>query len=112
MSGDFAPDQKRYLEGFVSGLTAARAARGSAPAGSEPSGPDAVHLKAQDRVVAAGGKLSEQEKFKRELHPFDAYQRLKEQADKTEPPKAADNFRWRYYGLFYVAPAQDSYMCR
>ena len=24
----------------------------------------------------------------------------------------ADNFRWRYYGLFYVAPAQDSYMCR
>ena len=24
----------------------------------------------------------------------------------------ADNFRWRYYGLFYVAPAQNSYMCR
>ncbi|MFL5040649.1 MAG: NirA family protein [Xanthobacteraceae bacterium] len=112
MSGDFAPDQKRYLEGFVSGLTAARAARGSAPAGSEPSGPDAAHVKAQDRVVAAGAKLSEQEKFKRELHPFDAYQRLKEQADKNEPPKPADNFRWRYYGLFYVAPAQNSYMCR
>ena len=28
------------------------------------------------------------------------------------PPTPADNFRWRYYGLFYVAPAQDSYMCR
>src|SRR5215211_7062504 len=112
MSGDFAPDQKRYLEGFVSGLTAARAARGSAPAGSEPSGPDAAHVKAQDRVVAAGAKLSEQEKFKRDLHPFDAYPRLKEQADKNEPPKPADNFRWRYYGLFYVAPAQNSYMCR
>ncbi|MEY9885015.1 ferredoxin-nitrite reductase [Bradyrhizobium sp. USDA 328] len=25
---------------------------------------------------------------------------------------AADNFRWRYYGIFYVAPTQDSYMCR
>jgi ferredoxin-nitrite reductase len=112
MSGDFAPDQKRYLEGFVSGLTAARAARGSAPARSEPSGPDAVHLKAQDRVVAAGGKLSEQEKFKRELHPFDGYQRLKDQADNNEAPKPADNFRWRYFGLFYVAPAQSSYMCR
>src|SRR2546430_1811638 len=112
MSGDFAPDQKRYLEGFVSGLTAARAARGSAPARSEPSGPDAAHMKAQDRAVAAGGKLSEQEKFKRELHPFDAYQRLKDQAAKNEPPKPADNFRWRYYGLFYVAPAQSSYMCR
>jgi ferredoxin-nitrite reductase len=62
--------------------------------------------------VAAGGKLADQEKFKRELHPFDAYERLKEQARKNEAPKPADNFRWRYYGLFYVAPAQTSYMCR
>jgi ferredoxin-nitrite reductase len=28
MSGDFLPEQKRYLEGFVSGLQIARAARG------------------------------------------------------------------------------------
>lgn len=115
MSGDFTPDQKRYMEGFVSGLTAARAARGAAPgttAKSEPSGPDAIHLKAQDRTIAAGGKLADQEKFKREQHPFDAYERLKQQAANNEPPKPADNFRWRYYGLFYVAPAQSSYMCR
>jgi ferredoxin-nitrite reductase len=115
MSSDFTPDQKRYLEGFASGLTAARAGRGRAPAGpsaAEPAGPDAAHLKAQDRVLAAGGKLSDQEKVKRELHPFDAYERLKEQATNNEAPKAPDNFRWRYYGLFYVAPAQSSYMCR
>ena len=31
MSGDFSPDQKRYLEGFVSGLNAARATRGVLP---------------------------------------------------------------------------------
>ena len=105
MSGDFSPDQKRYLEGFVSGLNAARATRGVLPGGKgEPTGPDAIHLKAQDRVTAAGGKLADQEKFKREQHPFDAYDRLKEQAEKNEPPKPADNFRWRYYGLFYVAP--------
>src|SRR5262249_59958706 len=55
---------------------------------------------------------SDQEKFKREQHPFDAYERLKEQAEKNEAPKPPDNFRWRYYGLFYVAPAQNSYMCR
>ncbi len=30
----------------------------------------------------------------------------------TRRRSPADNFRWRYYGLFYVAPAQDSYMCR
>src|SRR5215813_2681119 len=115
MSSDFTPEQKRYLEGFVSGLTAARASRvGVArPAvAAEPVGPDAIHINAQDRTIAAGGKLSDPEKFKREQHPFDAYDRLKQQAANNEPPKPADNFRWRYYGLFYVAPAQSSYMCR
>src|SRR5882672_11179886 len=115
MSGDFSPEQKRYLEGFTSGLQIARAGRGlggGKPAAQVPSGPDAEHIAAQDRTVAAGGKLNDQEKFKREQHPFDAYGRLKEQAANNAPPKPADNFRWRYYGLFYVAPAQDSYMCR
>jgi ferredoxin-nitrite reductase len=113
MSSDFSPEQKRYLEGFVSGLTAARATRGGAPAAAgEPTGPDAIHRKAQDRVIASGAKLSDQEKFKRDEHPFDAYARLKDQAARNEAPKPADNFRWRYYGLFYVAPAQNSYMCR
>ena len=116
MSSDFTPDQKRYLEGFASGLNAARVQRGPSPANGagngEPTGPDAIHVKAQDRVLAAGGQLAEQEKFKRELHPFDAYERLKLQAANNEPPKPADNFRWRFHGLFYTAPAQNAYMCR
>jgi len=125
MSGDFTPEQKRYLEGFVSGLQIARAARGLAgnasrtaavqvpdAAAAQPVGPDAPHLIAQDRVIAAGGKLSDQEKFKRELHPFDGYEKLKAQADANEPPKPDDNFRWRFFGLFYCAPAQKTYMCR
>jgi ferredoxin-nitrite reductase len=119
MSGDFNPEQKRYLEGFVAGLQIAKAARAStgAPAvagakTAEPGGPDAAHVRAQDRVLAAGGKLSEQEKFKRELHPFDGYERLKAQAANNEYPKPPDNFRWRFFGLFYVAPNQNSYMCR
>ena len=116
MSGDFEPEQKRYLEGFVAGLQIAKSARGAGDAppakSSEPVGPDAAAIKAQDRAVAAGGKLSDQEKFKRELNPLDGYEKLKEQAEKNEPPKPPDNFRWRFYGLFYVAPAQNSYMCR
>lgn len=114
MGSEFSIDQKRYLEGFATGVTAARAARGSLPAGSaaSPSGPDAIHLQAQDRVTASGKKLNDQEKWKREQHPFDAYARLKQQAKDNAAPKPADNFRWRYYGLFYVAPAQTSYMCR
>jgi ferredoxin-nitrite reductase len=114
MGSEFTIDQKRYLEGFASGVTAARAQRGALPAGgaAAPTGPDAIHLAAQDRFTAAGKKLAEQEKWKREEHPFDAYRRLKQQAKDNVPPKPADNFRWRYYGLFYVAPAQSSYMCR
>jgi ferredoxin-nitrite reductase len=116
MSGDFNPEQKRYLEGFVAGLQIAKATRASggavAAAAAEPTGPDAEHLRAQDRVLKAGGKLSEQEKFKRELHPLDGYERLKAQAANNEYPKPPDNFRWRFFGLFYVAPNQNSYMCR
>jgi ferredoxin-nitrite reductase len=122
MTGDFEPEQKRYLEGFVAGLQIAKSAggfprpAGAAPANAAPAtvttGPDAPHIAAQDRVVKAGGKLSDQEKFKRELHPFDGYEKLKAQAATNEPPKPDDNFRWRFFGLFYCAPTQKSYMCR
>jgi len=79
---------------------------------AEPMGPEAAALKAQNRVLASGGKLSDPEKFKREQHPFDSYERLKDLAAKSEYPKPPDNFRWRFFGLFYVAPNQNSYMCR
>jgi ferredoxin-nitrite reductase len=119
-AGDFEPEQKRYLEGFVAGLQIAKAAKSvggagtdaAAPTATEYVGPDAAALKAQDRVLASGGKLSDPEKFKREEHPFDTYERLKAQAKKNEYPKPPDNFRWRFFGLFYVAPNQNSYMCR
>jgi ferredoxin-nitrite reductase len=124
MTGDFEPEQKRYLEGFVAGLQIAKtagnvAARNGAGPGApapvaipEPTGPDAPHWRAQDRVMKAGGKLSDQEKFKRELHPFDGYEKLKGQAAANTPPKPDDNFRWRFFGLFYCAPTQNTYMCR
>src|SRR3984957_17699140 len=118
LSVDFTDEQKRYLEGFATGLQISKVGRGlgagaaAGKANAEPSGTDAAHIKAQDKVIASGRKLEDQEKFKREQPPFDAYPRLKQQALTNAPPSPADNFRWRYYGLFYVAPAQDSYMCR
>jgi ferredoxin-nitrite reductase len=122
MAGDFEPEQKRYLEGFVAGLQIARTAaslagrNGTGPtvaaAVLEPTGPDAPHWRAQDRVTKSGGKLADQEKFKRELHPFDGYEKLKAQAEANTPPKPDDNFRWRFFGLFYCAPTQNTYMCR
>lgn len=113
---DFTDEQKRYLEGFTTGLQISRVGRGlgggAGKANAEPTGPDAVHIKAQDKVIASGKKLADQEKFKRDEHPFDAYPRLRQQALDNAPPSPADNFRWRYFGIFYVAPTQDSYMSR
>ncbi len=114
MSGDFTSDQKRYLEGFVAGAEAMRGARPAAPIAAPPApmGPDAAHFAAQDALAAAGRKLADPEKWKRAEHPFDAYARFKAQAKSGAFPKPDDNFRWRYFGLFYVAPAQASYMMR
>ena len=117
---DFSDDQKRYLEGFVSGVQATRVASGLRPLGgiagaggpSEPSGPDAANLKAMAKTEASGKKLVDQEKWKRDDPPFEAYARLKREALTGAAPKPADNFRWRFHGLFYVAPTQDSYMVR
>ncbi len=119
MSGqDFSDDQRRYLEGFVSGVQAGRVAHGLKPIGglgggaAEPSGPDAPHHKAMARFEADGKKLVNEEKAKRDEHPFDAYARFKAESSNGQFPKGVDNFRWRFHGLFYVAPTQDSYMCR
>ena len=126
---EFTVDQKRYLEGFVSGVQAARVAKGLAPIGGipangqtvargpelsspSPTGPDAAHLAAQDRFVALSKNLVAEEKAKRDEHPFDIYARMKKAARDDQYPKGVDVFRWKFHGLFYVAPAQDSFMCR
>jgi ferredoxin-nitrite reductase len=126
MSDEFSPEQKRYLEGFASGVQIARAqaARIKALGGHSTiddrlesadtrlSDPDGAAFAAQNRVLRSGRKLADQEKFKREQHPFDCYETLKEQAANDAHPSAADNFRWRYFGLFYLAPTLSAYMCR
>ena len=67
MSGDFNPQQERYLEGFVAGLQIAKAA-------PEIAGASAAHLRAQDRVLDAGGELSELAFTRR--HEIDALRSL------------------------------------
>src|ERR1700687_932799 len=59
LSVDFTDEQNRYLEGFATGLQIRRGGRGlrAATAGkpnAEPSGPDAAHIKAQEKVIASG----------------------------------------------------------
>jgi ferredoxin-nitrite reductase len=122
MGSDFSPEQKRYLEGFVAGIAATRAsggitgaAAGAAPAPvvtAEPTGPDAAAHRAMARFEAEGRKLVNEEKIKREELGLDSYARMKQHARDGVFPKGGDVFRWKFHGLFYVAPTQDSYMCR
>lgn len=119
MGTEFSPEQKRYLEGFVAGLGATKLAGGlgtaalpAAAVKAEPAGPDASAHRAMARTEAEGRKLVNEEKAKREELGLDSYARMKQHAREGTFPKGIDVFRWKFHGLFYVAPTQDSFMCR
>jgi ferredoxin-nitrite reductase len=124
-------DQQRYLQGFVAGADLARSARGlptfattlyrsggappTAPQPASeavPAGPDALLHQAQNRFIAEGKKLCAEEEAKRKKNPLDIWDDLNDRAEKEQYPKGTDVLATKYHGLFYVAPAQDSYMCR
>ncbi|MEM9629658.1 MAG: NirA family protein, partial [Pseudomonadota bacterium] len=122
----FTPEQKEYLEGFMTGANKAREALGMPPLatlangqiGTASSGsddaasPDAVHRKAQDRFLAAGKKLTAEEKAKRDGHPFDMWDEIVARAKAGEFPKGTDVFKYKYYGLFFTGPNQKAFMSR
>lgn len=117
MSDSFDDQQKQWLQGFVSGIEARKAAdrlasRSAGVAASPTVGPDALQYAAQDRAVAAGGKLVAEETAKRARHPLDRWDEVVARAEAGQFPKGIDVFLTKYQGLFYVAPAQDSFMCR
>ncbi|TWT89769.1 Sulfite reductase [ferredoxin] [Pseudobythopirellula maris] len=130
-SNGFSPEQQSYLQGFALGADVSRKVQGlpvvsgsggpagqtvtlggAAPAGGAPTGPEAIHREAQDRQTAAGGKLVAEEKAKRDKDPLTMWDEMRDRAAAGEFPKKTDVFLTKYYGMFYVAPAQDSYMCR
>ena len=137
-SEEFQEEQKLYLQGFVSGSDLVRrlsglptfastlgiapnlsngiglAANGAAEmeAASVAAGPDAIHLLAQNRLLAEGKKLTPQEEAKRQRHPLDMWDDVVQRAQEGRFPKGNDVLAFKYHGLFYVAPAQDAYMCR
>ena len=107
----FTEEQKQYLEGFLGGVMARRAAQVASPSPSAVAAAD-IHRAAQDRVIAAGGKLTPEEQAKREFHPLDMWDVMRENVAAGRFPKGIDVFRHKFFGLFYVAPAQNAFMCR
>jgi ferredoxin-nitrite reductase len=133
MIEDFTEEQKRYLEGFAAGSmligtgagvpTFASAlglktadlpggAKLQARGDSVPAGPEAIHFQAQDRILAAGGKLCPEEVAKRKRFPLDVWDDIARHAKENLPPKGTDVLAFKYHGLFWVAPAQDAFMSR
>ena len=108
----FSDAQKQYLEGFLRGVAARHGGAPAADAATAPDLPADIHRAAQDRFLAAGKKLSPEEAAKREGHPLDMWDELAAEAAEGRFPKGVDVFRHKFLGLFYAAPAQDSFMCR
>ena len=116
---EFTEEQKNYLQGFVAGSSLTRSmSLNVLPSTSGPVteeiviGPDSPQRQAQDRFIAAGKKLVAEETAKRNKSGLDLWDEVIEHARDGRYPKGTDVFLFKFQGLFYVAPAQDSFMCR
>ncbi len=111
----FSAEQQEYLKGFMAGVEARRGALGlpaspvAAPAAVDPAD---INRAAQDRTVAAGGTLTPEEEAKRKKHPLDRFDEISATAAEGKFPRGIEVFLAKFHGLFYVAPAQDAFMCR
>ena len=115
----FSAEQKEYLLGFFAGALQ----RGGSPfVGHTTSGllthaPESgVANQAEPTEETVHGtpvsNLSREELWKYEQNPLDLWDKLVAHADDNRVPAAEDIFRFKFHGLFYVAPAQDSFMLR
>ncbi|MGZ8283297.1 MAG: NirA family protein [Allosphingosinicella sp.] len=120
--GAFTAEQKEYLSGFAAGLSA----RGLFPfvghrpdgrithaAGEAPANLAAPPAEEAETVFGVPiDELSKEERFKWEENPLDIWDKIVRHAAEDRPPEGGDVFRFKFHGLFYVAPAQDAFMLR
>jgi ferredoxin-nitrite reductase len=118
-SAEFTAEQKQYLLGFFAGALR----RGVQPfAGQTAAGlithdpASGVSNQAESANQTYHGTpvsdLCREELWKYEQNPLDIWDKLLAHADENRAPTADDVFRFKFHGLFYVAPAQDSFMLR
>jgi ferredoxin-nitrite reductase len=118
-STSFTLEQKEYLQGFFAGI----AQRGVPFVGHTPSGlitsdpasglaNQAAEAPEETYFSTPVSDLSKEERWKREENPLDIWDKLIAHANENKAPAPDDLFRFKFHGLFYVAPAQDSFMLR
>lgn len=116
---DFTVEQKKYLQGFFAGV----GQRGLLPFVGQTSeglitNDPAAAVKADAEpseemwFETPVSELSKEERWKHELNPLDIWEKLLQYANQNQAPTDDDRFRIKYFGLFHVAPAQDSFMLR
>jgi ferredoxin-nitrite reductase len=126
---EFSKEQQAYLQGLMMGHDVARKVRGLpvlSGSGSPPGtsiqigGKESTsfshlpksHIEAQQRFEKEGKKLVPEEVAKREKDGLEMWSEIADRSARNEFPKGTDVFLTKYHGLFFVAPAQNSYMCR
>ncbi len=115
----FTLEQKEYLEGFLYAV----AKRGSTffvghtselLFTADPSS-SAANVAAPQETTYFGTPvedLSKEERLKYQENPLDIWDKMVAHAAENRAPEGGDIFRFKFHGLFYVAPAQDSFMLR
>jgi len=105
-SAAFTPEQKEYLAGFLAGVAQLKLRSGAEAATAET---------APREETIFGTPLSDvtrQERWKHEEHPLDGWDRILSHAEAGKFPDEENTYRFRNFGLFYVAPTQNSFMLR
>jgi ferredoxin-nitrite reductase len=117
-SQDFTDEQKQYLLGFFSAAAGrAQPFVGHTAAGLITADPTlaSVNQAGKDEDTYFGTPVSDlcrEEIWKHEENPLDIWDKLIAHANEDRAPAPDDLFRFKFQGLFYVAPAQDSFMLR
>lgn len=117
---NFTEEQKLYLRGFFAGV----AQRGSLPfvghtvSGLITSDPasglanQTAELPEETFFSTPVSDLCKEERWKYGENPLDMWDKLLAHANENRAPAAEDVFRFKFHGLFYVAPAHESFMLR
>lgn len=117
--GGFTEEQKMYLDGFFAGAMQRLPFVGQLASGAmtngAASGAENLATPAELEPTFWGtpvSELSAEEVWKYERNPLDLWDDLLAHAAENRAPDAEFRFRFKFYGLFHVAPAQDSFMLR
>lgn len=115
----FSAEQKEYLLGFFAGTMQRGVSPfvGSTESGlltDDPASGSLRHAEPLEETIHGTpiSDLCREELWKHEQNPLDIWDKLLAHADENRAPDAEDIFRFKFHGLFYVAPAQDSFMLR